>query len=83
MKSIFKSRASGSGAVMTNPRNKSESISETTKSFVYDWIKESIYGVKKQIKSKSKSICAKEDLSTLVGEQLKLKTIHLVMGTKY
>jgi len=106
MKSIFKSRASGSGAVMTNPQGKSvlekisdlyESIknaetriaeaknkeaktfvelrevkipayfkeidnlkplkdiphlSDTTKSFVYDWLKESIYGVKKQIKSK-------------------------------
>lgn len=52
MKSIFKIRASASGSVMTNPRNKSESISETTKTYVYDWLKESIYGVKKQIKSK-------------------------------
>jgi hypothetical protein len=106
MKSIFKSRASGSGSIMTNPQGKSiaekikdlqdsilnaetriseaknkeaktfvelanvkipeykKSISElepflnvphlsdTTKTFVYDWLKESIYGIKKEIKSK-------------------------------
>lgn len=52
MKSIFKSRASGSGAIMTNPRSKTELISQTTLSFVYDWLKESIYGIKKDIKSK-------------------------------
>jgi hypothetical protein len=106
MKSIFKSRASGSGSIMTNPQGKSiiekisdlhESIksaelriseaknkeaktfvelrdvkipaykkeikhlkpllhlphlSSTTKTFVYDWLKEHIYGVKKIIKTK-------------------------------
>lgn len=106
MKSIFKSRASASGTIMTNPQGKSISekiidlyesiknaetrvseaknkeaktfvelrdvkipeykkqieelkllkdlphLSDTTKSFVYDWLKESIYGVKKEIKSK-------------------------------
>lgn len=52
MKLIFKIRASGSGSIMTNPRNKTELISQTTLSFVYDWLKESIYGVKKEIKSK-------------------------------
>lgn len=106
MKSIFKSRASGSGSIMTNPQSKSVAekikdlqynilnaekriseaknkeaktfvelrdvkipeykkqieeleplkdlphLSDTTKSFVYDWLKESVYGVKKEIKSK-------------------------------
>lgn len=106
MKSIFKSRASASGKITTNPQGKSipekikdlqdsilnaeiriqeaknkeaktfielrdvkipeykKSISElelfldiphlsdTTKSYVYDWLKESIYGIKKDIKSK-------------------------------
>ena len=49
---IFKCRASGAGALMTNPRNKNEALSETTKTFVHEWIKENIYGVKKQISSK-------------------------------
>ena len=48
----FKIRASASGKLMTAPRNKSESLSETTKSFVQDWAKEQIYGVKNEIKSK-------------------------------
>lgn len=106
MKSIFKSRASGSGSIMTNPQSKSVSekisdlyasiknaetriseaknkeaktfvelrdvkipeykkqieelkplkdlphLSDTTKTFVFDWLKESIYGIKKEIKSK-------------------------------
>lgn len=48
----FKLRASASGAVMTNPKNKSELLSETTKGYVYDWMKEQIYGYPKEIKSK-------------------------------
>lgn len=48
MKSIFKIRASGSGQIMTNPQKKEALISKTTESFVYDWLKESIYGVKKR-----------------------------------
>ena len=48
----FKIRASGSGSLMTNPRNKKELLSETTKTFVKDWLKESIYGVRKNIKNK-------------------------------
>lgn len=48
----FKIRASASGYLMTNPRSKSELLSETTKSYVYDCLKEHIYGVKKKIKSK-------------------------------
>ena len=30
----FKCRASAAGKLMTNPRNKSESLSETTKTFI-------------------------------------------------
>lgn len=52
MKSIFKSRASASGSIMTNPRSKTELISQTTINYVHDWLKESIYGIKKEIKSK-------------------------------
>lgn len=49
---MFKIRASASGKLMVNPRSKTETISETTKSYIYDWLKESIYGVRKEIKSK-------------------------------
>lgn len=48
----FKIRASASGKLMVNPRSKSETLSETTKSFVQEWAKEHIYGVKNEIKSK-------------------------------
>lgn len=49
---IFKCRASAAGSLMTNPRSKTEIISETTKLYLHDWIKEIIYGQKKQIDSK-------------------------------
>lgn len=49
---IFKCRASAGGLLMTNPRNKTEILSETTKNYLHDWIKEIIYGQKKQIDSK-------------------------------
>jgi hypothetical protein len=48
----FKIRASASGKVMTNARSKSELISETTKTYIKEWLTEHIYGVRKEIKSK-------------------------------
>ena len=48
----FKIRASAAGAVMTNPRSKTELLSETTKTYVYDWLKESIYGYRKELNNK-------------------------------
>lgn len=49
---IFKCRASATGKLMVNPRAKNETLSETTKSYIQEWAKEHIYGVKNQIKSK-------------------------------
>jgi hypothetical protein len=49
---IFKCRASALGKLMTSPRSKSETLSQTTKSYLEEWVKEQIYGVKKQINSK-------------------------------
>jgi hypothetical protein len=37
---------------MTSPRNKSESLSETTKSYLKEWATEQIYGFRKEIKNK-------------------------------
>lgn len=48
----FKIRASAGGKIMTNPRSKSELISKTAISYVHDWLKESIYGIKKDFTSK-------------------------------
>ena len=49
---LFKARASSSGKLMTKPRSKSEVLSKTTKSYLEEWTKEQIYGVRKSIQSK-------------------------------
>ena len=48
----FKARASSAGKLMTAPRNKSEVLSETTKSYIKEWLIEQIYGFRKEIKRK-------------------------------
>lgn len=52
MKKLFKIRASASGKLMTDPRSKTETLSETTKTYAKEWLIEQIYGVRKEIKSK-------------------------------
>ena len=37
---------------MTNPQKKTDLISKTTVTYVYNWLKESIYGVRKEINNK-------------------------------
>ena len=51
----FKCRASAAGKLMTEPKKtvkKYEPLSETTKSFVKEWMKSQIYGYQKEITSK-------------------------------
>mgnify|MGYP001094008930 CR=1 FL=1 len=48
----FKLRASASGQFLSNPRNKTDLISAGAKTYVQTWLKEQIYGVKKEIDSK-------------------------------
>jgi len=48
----FKIRASSAGTMLTNPRSKTETIAVTVKTFLQDWLKEQIYGFRKEIKSK-------------------------------
>lgn len=48
----FKIRASAAGKLMTSPRSKSETLSETTKTYAKEWLTEKIYGFRKEIKSK-------------------------------
>lgn len=49
---VFKCRASASGLLATNPRSKSETLSQTTKTYLHEWMTEQIYGYKKQIDNK-------------------------------
>ena len=48
----FRCRASAAGKLATNPRSKTEVLSETTKTFAKEWLIEQIYGYRKDIKSK-------------------------------
>jgi len=48
----FKGRASQNGLLMTNARSKSETLSQTTKTYLQEWKKEQIYGVRNSISSK-------------------------------
>lgn len=48
----FKARASAAGKLMVMPRSKSETISETAKTYLQEWLKEKIYGLKKEISNK-------------------------------
>jgi hypothetical protein len=48
----FKIRASASGKLMTAPRSKSEVLSKTTTTYLQEWAKQEVYGVRKSISSK-------------------------------
>jgi hypothetical protein len=48
----FKIRASAVSQIMTNPQKKTDILSKTCTSYLHEWVKEQIYGVKKEIKSK-------------------------------
>ena len=48
----FKIRASASSKLATSPRNKSETLSETTKSYLKEWLIEQKYGYKNELNNK-------------------------------
>ena len=48
----FKIRCSAIGQIMTNPRSKSETLSETAKTYAETWVKEQLYGRHKDFTSK-------------------------------
>lgn len=48
----FKIRASAAGKIMTSARSKSAVLSKTTESYLQEWLKEQIYGVRNQVDSK-------------------------------
>lgn len=48
----FKCRASAAGKLMTNQKSAKDALSQTTKSYLDEWMKEIIYGVRREITSK-------------------------------
>ena len=54
----FKIRCSGIAQIMSSPRNKKDKeaglLSQTSKTYCEEWLKEQIYGVKKSIDNKPK-----------------------------
>jgi hypothetical protein len=48
----FKIRCSAISLIMTEPRSKSETLSQTCISYLEQWVKEQLYNTKKQINSK-------------------------------
>ena len=70
----FKIRCSAIGSIMTNARSKSETLSETTKKYCQEWLKEQIYNKKKQFSSKytDKGNVVEDDSLDFVAEQLGL-----------
>jgi len=52
MEKNFKCRASGASQIMTNARSKNETLGATAKTHCQDWLKEQLYGVRKEFYSK-------------------------------
>jgi hypothetical protein len=48
----FKCRASAAGKLLTNARAKTETLSETTKTYLKEWATEQIFGYKKELNNK-------------------------------
>ena len=68
----FKIRASASGKLMTKSRSKDGALSKTALSYVQDWYKEQIYGVKKNIDNKylRKGISVEDNAIEYAASQL-------------
>lgn len=68
----FKIRASACGQIMTNPRSKSEIISQTTKSYIDIWLKEQIYNRQREISTKymQKGLIVEDNSLDFIAEQL-------------
>ena len=48
----FKIRASAASKLMPKPRNKKDKLAKTTLTYIDEWIKERVYGIKKEFTSK-------------------------------
>lgn len=68
----FKIRCSAIGQIMTNPRSKSETLSETTKTYLETWMKEQIYKRNQQFSSKytDKGNIVEQDSLDFIADEL-------------
>lgn len=68
----FKARCSRLGQIMTNPRSKTETLSETTKTYLTEWILEKKYGRRKEFSNKylEKGLDTEQDGFQLIQNQL-------------
>lgn len=70
----FKIRCSAIGKIMTNPKSKTATLSVTCMSYLDQWIKEQIYGIEKEIKSKylDKGLIMEDNSIDFIAEHLDL-----------
>jgi hypothetical protein len=70
----FKIRCSAIGKIMTNPRTKGESLSQTAKTYIEEQVIQDKYGIKKQFYSRytDKGIIVEDDAIKLVSDILDL-----------
>lgn len=68
----FKIRASGAGAIMTNPRSKSETLGKTCITYLETWVKEQIYNRRKEVTTKymEKGLIAEDNSLDLVAKNM-------------
>jgi hypothetical protein len=71
--SAYKFRPSSLGKLMTNPRSKSETLSETTKTYLEQLLREVVFNRKKEIRNKmmDKGNLVEEDSLTLMSQHYK------------
>lgn len=72
--SEFKCRASAAGLLMTNPKSSKDILSQTTITFLEEWRKQAIYGLRKEVVTKeiSKGLIKEDEAIDKVIEWLDL-----------
>ena len=70
----FKCRCSAIGKIMTAPRAKSETLSETCKTYLKEWVVEQLFNRKKEFSNKytEKGLIVEDNSIDFIGEQLKI-----------
>ena len=70
----FKIRASGAGAIMTNPRSKSETLSKTCITYLETWVKEQIYNRRKEVTTKymDKGLICEDNSLDMVAKNMNI-----------
>lgn len=69
----FKIRCSAIGQIMTNPRNKTDLLSKTCMTYLDSWIKEQVYGRRKEVETKymDKGVVMEDDALDFAAKYFK------------